>query len=246
MANLRGKIIIVTGAAGAIGAAAAHRFVLDGARVVAVDLAGDALASAFADNDSVLPVEADVTEPDGVNRYVEATKDRWGRIDGLFSNAGNEGALAPLVDYPLKAFDDLMKLNVRAVFLGLKHVLPELGNGGAVVNMASALGTTGAVDVGPYVASKHAVIGLTRSAALEVGERGIRVNAVCPGPIESRMVRAHEAFTFAGTDESFADHVPLRRHGTPDEVASLVGYLLSDEAAYITGSAHHIDGGLTA
>ena len=243
--NLSKKIIIVTGAGGAIGSAATRQFTSFGANVVAVDIDDTSITDAFADNDSVLPVQSDVTEPDGILAAVTAAKDRWGRIDGLFSNAGTEGALSRIVDYPVDAFDRLVKLNIRAVFLGLKFILPELQTGGAIVNMSSALGIQGAVDVGPYVASKHAVIGLTRSAAMEAGERNIRVNAVCPGPIESRMVRAHEAFTFEGRDETFADHLPLRRNGTPNEVAALVAFLLSDEAGYITGSAYPIDGGLT-
>lgn len=138
MINLNNKIIIVTGAGGAIGSAATRQFTSFGANVLAVDIDDTSITNTFADNDSVLPVQSDVTEPDGILATVSAAKDRWGRIDGLFSNAGTEGALSRIVDYPVDLFDRLVKLNIRAVFLGLKFVLPELQTGGAIVNMSSA------------------------------------------------------------------------------------------------------------
>jgi NAD(P)-dependent dehydrogenase (short-subunit alcohol dehydrogenase family) len=142
-------------------------------------------------------------------------------------------------------FDRVMAVNIRGVFLGMKYVLPRMREGGSVVNMSSALGLVGGAGICAYVASKHAIIGLTKTAALEQGPRGVRVNACCPGPIAGRMTFKLAEEVFAGSQKTFAETVPLGRHGTPEDVAGLVSYLLSDDSSYATGTAHSVDGGFT-
>jgi NAD(P)-dependent dehydrogenase (short-subunit alcohol dehydrogenase family) len=138
-----------------------------------------------------------------------------------------------------------MAVNVRGVFLGMKYVLPRMRNGGSVVNMSSALGLVGGAGIVAYVASKHAIIGMTKTAALEQGARGIRVNACAPGPIAGRMTFKLADEVFARTSKTFAETVPLGRHGTPEDVAGLVSFLLSDDSSYATGTTHSVDGGFT-
>jgi NAD(P)-dependent dehydrogenase (short-subunit alcohol dehydrogenase family) len=169
-----------------------------------------------------------------------------GPIGGCFNTGAIEGPVTPLADYDDAAFDAVIAVDLRGVYLGLKHVLPAMRDGGAVVNSSGALGQVGAPGLCACVASKHAVIGLTKVAALEGAARGIRVNAVCPGPIVGRMIQALEAQAFAGADTTFAAFVSLGRHGTPDEVARFVMFLLSDDAVYATGSAHSMDGAMVA
>lgn len=243
--DLAGKRIVVTGGAGAIGGAAARVFTEKGARVLAVDIDEAALKELASATPDVATFRADVSTAEGVRQYVERAVETLGGIDGFFNNAGVEGSVAPLGEHAVEDFDRVIATNLRGVFLGLTHVLPVLAEGGAVVNTASSLGLVGAAGISPYVASKHGVIGLTKSAALEVAPRGIRVNAVCPGPIAGRMIDALEAAIFAGSGTTFADFVPMGRHGRPEEVAALVSYLLSDEAQYVTGTAHEVDGAFT-
>jgi len=138
-----------------------------------------------------------------------------------------------------------MAVNVRGMFLGLKHVLPRMREGGSVVNMSSALGLVGGAGICAYVASKHAIIGLTKTAALEQGARKVRVNACCSGPIAGTMTFKLAEEVFAGSNKTFAETVPLGRHGTPEDVAGLVSYLLSDDSTYATGTTHSVDGGFT-
>ena len=245
--------MIVTGAAGGIGRAAVERFLGEGARVVAVDLAGpsfDALRQVG--GDSLHPVVADVSRGEEVHRAVAEGAERFGGIDALFNNAGIEGAVAPLDQYPDDVFDRVLAVNVRGVFLGMKHVVPELRRrgGGAIVNTSSVAGLIGEPSIPAYVASKHAVLGLTRSAAIAFGPDNIRVNAVCPAPIETRIMRSLESGLAPDDPQSvrkmLEERIPQGRYGTPEEVAAVVAFLCSDDARYVNGGIYTVDGGMTS
>jgi NAD(P)-dependent dehydrogenase (short-subunit alcohol dehydrogenase family) len=188
-----------------------------------------------------------------VARYAAAVAERFGGIDCFFNNAGILGAVRPLVDYPEDSFDRVLAVNVKGVWLGIKTVAPLLRarGGGVIVNTASIAGLRGSrANLVAYIASKHAVVGLTRTAALELAPDRIRVNAVCPSPIETDMVRLLEEGNNpanpAAVHERMAAAIPLRRYGTPDEVAALVTFLCSGDAAYLTGGIYPVDGGATA
>ncbi len=247
-----GKAAIVTGAAGGIGRATCVRFAEDGAQVVAVDLAGSALDETVAAvtnaGGEVLAVEADVTREEQVADYVRQAVERFGRVDAFFNNAGIEGVRANLWELDEDDFDRVIAVNLKGVFLGLKHVGPAMraSGGGAIVNTASIAGLTATPGIIAYGASKHAVVGMTKSAAAELAPE-IRVNAVCPGPIETRMMRSLERQFDPDNPEAvhdmFASSIPLGRYGEPEEVAALVTWLCSEDSRYISGSMHTIDGG---
>jgi len=248
-----GKVAVVTGAAAGFGLAVSLRLAAEGARVVLVDRAADPLAEAAAAIENSLPVVADVSQEADVESYVQAAVARYGQVDLFFNNAGIEGRLAPMTELSVDDFDRVMAVNCRGVFLGLRAVLrvmKEQGSG-AIVNTASMAGIRGSAAFAPYVASKHAVVGLTRSAALEGAPFGIRVNAVAPGHIDTRMGRDLTAQINPADPESVyrqtAARVPLgKRYGTANEVAGCVLWLLSDEASYVSGSTQLIDGALNA
>ncbi|MCY4629660.1 MAG: SDR family oxidoreductase [bacterium] len=256
MNRFEGQVVIVTGAAGGIGRAAALRFAAEGAAVVAVDLDDEGLAATVGAVESAggraHPFRADVTRSADVAAYVQAAVDRFGGVDVLFNNAGVEGVVAPLEDYPEDAFDKVMDVNVKGVWLGMRHVAGAMRarGGGAIINASSGAGLRGTPDLIAYGASKHAVIGMTKTAAIELAPAGIRVNAVCPGPVDTRMLDSIAAGKSPEDPDLFLkrsdERNPMGRRGKPTEVVALVTFLASDDASYINGGWHTVDGGWAA
>jgi NAD(P)-dependent dehydrogenase (short-subunit alcohol dehydrogenase family) len=254
--RFEGRVIVVTGAAGGIGRASCIRFASEGACVVAVDLPGtpleEVVAAAGEAGGSGLAVAADVTQAAQVQHYVDETRQRFGRIDAFFNNAGIEGVVAPMTEYPEDVFDRVLAVNVKGVWLGMKYVVPVMREhgGGAIVNTASVAGLGATPNIVAYGASKHAVIGMTKSAAVEFGPDQVRVNAICPSPIETRMMRSLERGMNPDDPEAVhrlaAANIPLGRYGEPEEVAALVAFLCSDDARFISGGVYTVDGGSRA
>jgi NAD(P)-dependent dehydrogenase (short-subunit alcohol dehydrogenase family) len=254
MGRLDSKVAVITGGSGGIGAAAGRLFVREGARVLLVDLHEELLRQAVQSigTNAVSCAVADVTQPEQVQAYVRTAVERYGGIDISLQNAGIEGIVQPITDYPIEIFDTVMAVNVRGVWLGIKYTLPEMQKrgGGSIIITSSVAGIRGAAGVSAYITSKHAVIGLMRTAALEGAEHKIRVNTVNPAPIETRMMRSLEEGFAPGAashaKERFAATVPLQRYGTPEEVANLMLFLASDESRYCTGGVYMVDGGTSA
>ncbi len=254
MTRLDGKVAIITGGANGIGLAAAKLFAAEGARVLLVDLKKEELECAVSSINSqdTSYVVADVSKPDDVQRYVQIAAERYGGIDIFLNNAGIEGVVKPIPDYPTDVFDQVLAVNVRGVWLGLKYVIPQMRKrgGGSIVITSSSSGIMGYAKMSAYVASKHAVIGIMRTAALECAGMGIRVNTVNPAPVETRMMRSLESGFASGAEEkakkAIAAEIPLKRYGTPEEVARLMLFLASDESLFCTGGVYTIDGGPTA
>ncbi len=251
LAGLDRKVAIVTGAAGGIGTAVARRLSEEGAALVLADLDGaalDALASSLAG--PAIAVAGDVASPDGVERIVAEARDAFGSVDLAHLNAGYRGTLAPVSDIEPRDFGEVMRVNATGVLLGLRAIAQQLiaqGRGGSIVVTSSGLGQRGGQRFGAYAASKHAVLGLMRSAALDLAEHGIRVNAVCPGyTATSMMQRTHADFGADPAAEVLAGTVPLGRYAAPSEQAAAVAWLLSEEASYVTGAALDVDGGVLA
>jgi len=256
MFEFKGKVALITGAGNGIGRAVALGFASRGAQVMVVDrdaAAGDATAGIIRQQGGDARfTPADVTKSADVQAYVKATLDAFGSIDCFHNNAGIEGTVAPTAEYDEETFDRVMAVNVKGVFLGLRHVLPVMlkQRRGAVVNTASVAGLVASPGMPAYVASKHAVIGLTKTAAGEVARSGVRVNAVCPGPIDTRMIHALETMLNptdpASVGTRYQSNIPLGRYGTAEEIANLVQFLCSDLATNITGAHYVADGGRTA
>ncbi len=254
--DFTGKTAVVTGAAGGIGRAVCLSLARAGARVVAVDLsaqAGEQTAASVRDaGGEAIFVAGDVARPDDHAAYVAAATQAWGDIDIFMNNAGWQGDIKPVIDYPVEVFDKVMAINVRGVFLGLQNVLPVMiaQGSGAVVNTASLGSYIGTRNLAPYSASKHAVMGLTKSAALEVARKGVRINAICPGPVDTEMLRDIEAGQSPQDAEALrakrAASIPDGRYAEAEEVADLMLYLVSDHARHITGQGIHVNGGAYA
>jgi NAD(P)-dependent dehydrogenase (short-subunit alcohol dehydrogenase family) len=254
--DFTGKVALITGGANGIGRATAMAFMRAGAKLVLVDrdqAAGDGAAGAIRQQGGEAKfVAADVTKSADVQNYVKAALDAYGRIDCFFNNAGIEGKIAHTADCDEAMFDQVIAVNVKGVFLGLRHVLPVMikQGSGAVVNTASVAGLTGTPGMPAYVASKHAVLGLTKTASGEVARAGVRVNAVCPGPVETRMIQSLATMLNpddpASVGARYQASMPTGRYTQPDEIANMVLFLCSDLAANITGGQFVIDGGRTA
>ena len=253
--KLKNKVAVITGGAGGIGLSTARRFLNEGALgVMLVDINEEALEKAMdlLDSNHVDYCVADISTDEDAKRYISQTKERFGRLDILFLNAGVEGVVEPLTEYPEEEFDKVMNVNVKGVWLGLKHGFPLMKKcgGGSVIITSSVAGMQGTPNVMAYVTSKHAIVGSMKVAALEGAEYNIRVNTVHPAPVDNRMMRSLEEGFAPGDAENvkkgFEQSIPLGRYASNEEVASLVLFLASDESSYITGSCYSVDGGMTA
>lgn len=251
-----GKVVLITGAAGGIGKETAKAFAEQGAKLVLVDLQEESLSKTVSelnlDDGSCVTVAADVSKEEDVKNYVDTAVQKFGKIDVFFNNAGIEGKVGYITDTDISVLDQVLGVNVRGVFAGLKHVLKVMKdqNSGAIVNTASVAGFGGSPGLASYVSSKHAVLGLTKSAALESADYGVRVNAVCPAPVNTRMMRSIEAGVSEdnaeGAKKEFEKGIPMNRYAEASEIAQLVLFLASEKAGFITGGAYRIDGGMSA
>jgi NAD(P)-dependent dehydrogenase (short-subunit alcohol dehydrogenase family) len=248
-ADLKGKVAVVTGGSSGIGRAAALAFAREGARVLIAarrETEGEETVRRIrAGGGEGTFVRTDVTREEDIAALVARAMQAYGRLDFAFNNAGVEGStMAPLAEQPVANYDTIFNPNVRGVFLSLKYEIPAMlkGGGGAIVNNASVAGLVGFPGVSLYVASKHAVIGLTKAAALEYAKSGIRVNAVAPGAIESEML---DRFTQQVPREALAAMHPVGRTGKAEEIADAVVWLCSPQASFVTGQTLAIDGGFT-
>lgn len=255
MKNFENKTIIITGAAMGLGLAAAKELAARGANLALVDYNEKSLNDAKAEITSDFPgakiitVVADVSNEEAVKNYVDETVKAFSRIDGLYNNAGIEGRQAGMTEYDVSIFKKVIDINLMGVYYGMRYVIPVMQkqNYGRIVNVASVGGIRGVLNQVPYVASKHAVSGMTKNAALEYGRYGINTNAIAPGAILTPMVA--EAFREVNPDDpkaaetEYAQRNPVKRLGLPAEVAKVVAFLLSEDASYVNGQTIAIDGG---
>lgn len=251
MGKLDGKVAIVTGGGSGIGRASAHLFAREGARLVVVDIDG-ARATAVAEEiaaagGQAMATTADVSQPEHAEAMVRAAVDAYGRLDVLFNNAGIDGEPGLLADSSIEDWRRVLAVNLTGVYLGMKFGIAAMlkTGGGSVINTSSVAGLVGFPAVAAYCASKGGVIQLTKSAALDYARQGIRVNAICPGVIETPMVQK-VAETAPAMIEMVKEQTPAGRMGAPEEVASMALFLASDESAFCTGAVFVIDGGWVA
>lgn len=252
--GLAGRVAIVTGAARGIGLATVQQMARAGMQVVAFDLPGSPWADVRQTvGAAVLEVDGDVGSGSDWERLISLALQRFGRLDVLVNNAGISGDLGPLVDCDDAMFDEVMRVNARGVFLGLKHGARAMQggqDGGAIVNVSSVSGIGGGRFTVAYTASKHAVVGMTKLAASELASIGIRVNCVCPSPTSTEMVFSMERSVSPDDPQAvrrgMTRMIPMGRYAEPVEIASLILFLASDASSFMTGTAIPIDGGLKA
>ena len=251
--QMQDKVCVITGGAGSIGAASARLLLQEGAKVMITDLQGAALKKVAAEigghGDSLAWVAADVTRSDQVRGVVARTVSRFGKIDVLFSNAGNFGVVAPIADYPEDVFDAVLAVHVKGAFLCAKHAVPQMNDGGSIIITSSVAGVTGDPGVYGYITAKHAQVGLMRVLAKELAGRNIRVNTLHPGPVANDFQlnvekKLGELIGRDGT-QFFDEIIPMHRHVRPDEVARSVLFLASDASSFTTGSLLMVDGGMS-
>lgn len=252
MGKLDGKVCVVTGAAGSLGLAATQVMLAEGAKVLLVDRTnqqlGDAAKPLEKYKDRFAVCVADVADVSETKKYIDEAVRHFGKIDVLFSNAGISGVIAPIAQYPDELFDQVMAVNVRASFLAIKYAQPHLNDGGSIIVTSSVVGVTSDPGICAYATSKHAVIGLVRTAAKELAGRNIRVNIVAPGPIDNSFQKNIEDGIMQATGRDgtklLDSIIPLHRHAKADEVAKMVLYLASSESSFSTGSVFMADGGM--
>lgn len=255
MERLTNKVIVITGAAMGLGFATALEAAKNGASLSLVDYNAESLEKAKAailskfPKTKIITAVCDVSDEAAVKKYVADTVKEFGRIDGFYNNAGIEGRQAPLVEYDLEIFKKVIDINLLGVYYGLKYIIPvmQAQNYGRIVNVASVGGIRGVMNQTPYVATKHAVAGITKNAALEYGRFGILTNAIAPGAILTPMVaEAFRQVNPADPKKAEADYAqanPTKRLGLPEEVGKLVVFLLSEDCSYVSGQTIAIDGG---
>lgn len=252
MRKLENKVAIVTGGAGSIGKITAKLFLEEGAKVMLVDLSENPLKEAVTKlkSENVKYCVADVSNATEVENYVAETIKLFGKIDIFFNNAGIEGVVKPIEHYPEDIFDKIISVNVKGVWLGNKYVLPQMNDGGSIIMSSSVAGILGFAGLSAYVTSKHAVVGIMRTTALEASSRKIRVNTIHPSPVNNRMMRSIEESSSAGHGDEirkqFEAAIPLGRYAEPIEISKLVLFLASDDSQFITGTTQVIDGGMSA
>ena len=250
MARLQDKVAVISGGAGSIGAATARLFAAEGARVVVADLDEAGLAGVVDElgSDRAALAVTDVTDSDQVRAAVTLAVERFGGLDVAFANAGVFGVNAPIVDYPEDVFDRVMAVNVRGSFLLAKHALAVMRDGGSMIFNSSIVGLMSDATIAGYATSKHAIVGLMRTAVREVADRGIRVNSIHPGPVDNEFQHRIEVSATgeeaARAAELFEERIPLARHASPEEIARTVLFLASDDSSFMTGATLKVDGGL--
>jgi NAD(P)-dependent dehydrogenase (short-subunit alcohol dehydrogenase family) len=249
--RLRDKVALISGGGGSIGAATARLFAAEGASLVVLDVDEDGLAALTGElcEESAVGIVGDVTNSEQVRAAVTLAVDWFGGLDVAFANAGIFGVPATIAEYPEDVFDQVMAVNVRGSFLLAKHALAAMRDGGSLIFNSSVVGLLSEAGICAYATSKHAIVGLMRTAAKEGARRGIRVNSVHPGPVDNRFQHRIEVdVTGAPEDraaELFEQNIPLGRHAAPDEIARTVLFLASDESSFITGATLSVDGGMS-
>jgi NAD(P)-dependent dehydrogenase (short-subunit alcohol dehydrogenase family) len=250
MARLQDKVAVISGGAGSIGSATARLFAAEGARVVVADLDEVGLAAVVDElgSDRAALAVTDVTDSDQVRAAVTLAVERFGGVDIAFANAGVFGVNAVIVDYPEDVFDRVMAVNVRGSFLLAKHALAVMRDGGSMIFNSSVVGLMSDATIAGYATSKHAIVGLMRTAVREVADRGIRVNSIHPGPVDNEFQHRIEVSATgeeaARAAELFEERIPLARHASPDEIARTVLFLAGDDSSFMTGATVKVDGGL--